>query len=390
MATSRSNRSAGRSAGSRGKKRRHKKLKIFLLVAEFIVLLIMLGVAFVFIKGDKIQKDETIGHTDAALSINDELSEMEQVASEQGGDWNMSGYTTIALFGVDSRNKTLGKGNRTDTIMIAGLNEATGEIKLCSYFRDTYCNVGNDTYNKANMAYSRGGPEQAIQMLNTCLDLDIRDYITVDFYALIDLIDLFGGVEIDVKEAEIEHLNNYQISMVGKEDGLNAFGEQAYTATPGVDYTPVTTPGLQNLNGLQATAYCRIRYVGNDFERAERQRTVLLKLSEKASKASVTQLNSAIDTLFPKILTSFSSSDLVAYASKASTYKVTSGDGFPFNRVTGTMGKAGSCVVAENFAEDVKTLHTFMYGEDSYTPTARVMEISDKVAVDKAKYLGNK
>ena len=169
---------AGRSRRSRRKK---KKLKIFLFVLEFIVLFIMLGVVYVILKSDKIEKDETIDQTNAALQINDELSEMMEQAGETGQEWKMSEYTTVALFGVDSRNGQLGKGNRSDTIIIAGINESTGEVKLVSVYRDTYCNIGNDTYNKANAAYAQGGPEQAIQMLNTCLDLDIKDYATVDF-----------------------------------------------------------------------------------------------------------------------------------------------------------------------------------------------------------------
>ena len=373
---------------TRRSKRRKKNLKIAIFILEFVVLFIMLGVVYFILKSDKIEKDETIVQTNAALQINDELGEMQEQASEAGEEWNMSGYTTVALFGVDSRNGNLGKGNRTDTMIIAGINENTGEVKLVSVYRDTYCNIGNDTYNKANAAYAQGGPEQAIQMLNTCLDLDIKDYATVDFYALIDAIDVLGGVEIDVKEEEIEHLNNYQISMVGKEDGLNAFGEMSYKATPGTDYTPVTSPGPQLLNGLQATAYCRIRYVGNDFERTNRQRTVLEQAAKKASKASLATLNTAIDKIFPKVKTSLTTAQLAAYASKAAMYSVTGGEGFPFHQVTGTMGRAGSCVISDDFAADVKQFHTFMYGEDAYAPTARVQEISARVAADRAKYLG--
>lgn len=373
----------------RGRRKKKKKsLKLVLLIFEFIILFVLVGVLYFVLKSDKIEKDETIEQTEAALRINDELGEMQEKASETGQEWNMSEYTTVALFGVDSRNGSLGKGNRSDTIIIAGINETTGDVKLCSVYRDTYCNIGNDTYNKANAAYAQGGPEQAIQMLNTCLDLNIKDYVTVDFYGLIDAIDVVGGVEIDVKEEEIEHLNNYQISMAGVEDGLNAFGETAYKATEGVDYHAVTKPGLQTLNGLQATAYCRIRYVGNDFERTNRQRTVLEKAFKKLSTSSISTIDAAIDKIFPKVKTSFSTGDLAAYASKASMYNITGGEGFPFNQVTGSMGKAGSCVVSQDFAGDVQVFHTFMYGEDAYSPTARVQEISGRIASDRAKYLG--
>ena len=167
----------------------------------------------------------------------------------------MKGYRNIALFGVDSRDGELDKSTRTDTIIIASINQDTKEVKMISVLRDTYLNLSTDTYNKANSAYAKGGPKQAIAMLNMNLDMNITDFVTIGFDGLIDVIDAVGGIEIDVQENEIPHLNSYQISMVGKQDGtLNAKGEPNYVATEGVDYIPVTTAGLQKLNGLQATA----------------------------------------------------------------------------------------------------------------------------------------
>jgi len=370
----------------RKKKRTGKKILFFI---EFLVLIGMLGVLYFVLKSDKIEKDTSFGEDEETLAINDELTEMQEQASEDGGEWNMSGYTTVALFGIDARDNSLGKGNRSDTIIIASINEDNGDVNLCSVYRDTYINLGNDTYNKANAAYSQGGPEQAIQMLNSALDLDIKDYATVNFNALIDTIDALGGVEIDVHEDEIVHLNSYQISMVGKEDGKNEFGEIKYVANEGVDYIPVKSSGLQTLNGLQATAYCRIRYVGDDFMRTTRQRTVLSECANKAKKADIGTLNSVIDKVFPEAKTSLTTAELAAYAARATKYNIAESAGFPFDNVTGKMGKAGSCVVAVDFANNVKQLHTILYGEDSYTPTSKVREISDRVAADKATYLGN-
>lgn len=371
----------------RRKRGRRKQGRFLLFAFEFIILIVMI-VALVFVlKVNQVQMDVVTGTDEEALQINDELTQMKTQAAESGGEWKMSGYTTLALFGVDARDRSLGKGNRADTMIIASINEDTGEVRFCSVFRDTYINVGNDTYNKANAAYAQGGPEQAIQMLNSSLDLDIKDYATVNFTALIDAINALGGVDIDVQENEVVHLNNYQVSMAGKEDGLNAFGEKAYSATPGVDYNPVKSAGMQHLDGLQATAYCRIRYVGNDFERTNRQRTVLTAVANKAKSADIGKLNSLVDTLLPEVMTSFDTPELFGYATKATKYSVVDSAGFPFEQVTGTMGKAGSCVVATDFADNVKQLHTFLYGEDAYTPTERVVEISNRVASDRAKYL---
>ena len=236
--------SKGSSGG--GRKKKNSSKAIILLVAEVMVACILVYVAYtLFFKVDvtKVGKvnlnEETISQ-----SIN------ENVATNQ----QMSGYTNIALFGVDSREEELTKNTRSDTIMIASINNANGDIKLCSVYRDTYLNLSNDTYTKCNAAYAQGGPEQAISMLNMNLDMDIQDFVTIGFRGLTDVVDALGGVSIDVTDAEISHLNNYQSTMA-TELKLN--------------YTPVTSSGVQTLNGLQATAYCRIRYTaGDDFRRA--------------------------------------------------------------------------------------------------------------------------
>ena len=133
----------------------------------------------------------------------------------------MKSYTTIALFGLDNRsNGNLSKG-RSDVIMIANINNDTKEVKLCSVFRDSYLDTGDGSFKKCNAAYAKGGPMQAINMLNMNLDMNITDFVTVGFSGLTETIDALGGVYIDVKEEEISHLNNYQISIVGTtKDGM--------------------------------------------------------------------------------------------------------------------------------------------------------------------------
>ena len=177
-------------------------------------------------------------------------------------------YRNIVLFGVDSREKVLLKGTRSDTIMIASVNEKTHEVKLVSVYRDTFLNVGEDTYNKANVAYAYGGPDRAVEMLNDNLDLEITDYVTVGFSGLIDTVDAVGGITISLTEEEVGYLNSYQICMAEE---------------LGREYIPVEHAGEQVLNGMQATAYCRIRYTaGSDFKRTQRQRDVLIQILEKA------------------------------------------------------------------------------------------------------------
>jgi len=342
-----------------------------LFIIEIVVLVIMLAVLYLVMKGTKTTRFDI---KEEDIVINDTVEQNEA----------MKGYRNIALFGVDSRENTLGKGNRTDTIMIASINEDTGEVKLVSVFRDTYMNLGNDTYNKCNSAYAKGGPEQAMNMLNKNLDLDITSYVTVGFKGVTDTIDALGGVEIDVTETEIAHLNSYQISMVGTTtDGKN------FTAKEGVDYIPVTHAGLQTLNGLQATAYCRIRYVGNDFARAERQRKVLMAMAEKAKKADPATLNKILNSVFPNVATNLTVGEIADVLKDLGKYNVTKSDGFPFedSRATGNIGSKGSCVVPMSLEKNVVKLHEFLFDEE-YTTSDTVKECSKKVENDTKAYVG--
>ncbi len=351
------------------KKRAKKRKRILLFVFEIIVLAILLVVLYAVFKTDKIQK----------IKINEEDIVVNEKVEE---NVKMKGYRNIALFGVDSREGDLGKGTRTDTIMVASINEDTGDIKLCSIFRDTYMNLGNDSYNKCNSAYAKGGPEQAINMLNMNLDMNITDYVTVGFTGLIKTIDALGGVYIDVSEDEIVHLNNYQISMVGKSsDG------KTFTATEGVDYTPVTSSGRQLLNGLQATAYCRIRYIGNDFMRAERQRNVLSAVMDVAKQASPSQLNKILNSVLPNVSTSLDVDEMAGMLSNITKYNIAGSDGFPFesNRTTGTVGKKGSCVIPTDLSQNVTLLHRFLFNDNEYTVSGEVQSYSDKIASDTGK-----
>ena len=291
-----------------------------------------------------------------------------------------TGYHNIALFGVDATDGRLDKDTRSDTIMIASINEETGEIRLCSVYRDTYLNLGNDRYFKCNSSYANGGPELAINMMNMNLDLDITDFVTVGFRGLTDAIDALGGVEIDVKSDEIDHLNNYQLTIA---KDLKR------------DYTKVTSPGRQTLNGLQATAYCRIRYIaGGDLTRARHQREVLMAALEKAKTASPAQLEEAAKSVFPNVLTSFDLNEILALVKDVKRYQITESAGFPFDAdVAGktlytidNIGKA-SCIVPLDLKDNVTVLHRFLFDDADYTVSDDVQRYSDEIKRQTEKYL---
>lgn len=355
--------------GQGGLPKKPKTIKnVILLVIEFIVLLLAIGFLYIVIRTTKEVERTQIDQED--IKINEEVAAETTVVNEKEEtkpQEKAKGYRNIALFGVDARDGALGKGTRSDTIIIASINQDTQEIKLISVFRDTYLNLSNDSYNKCNAAYAQGGPEQAINMLNMNLDLDITDYVTVGFAGLIDAVDALGGVEIEVTDVEISHLNNYQLCMAEE---------------MGVDYIPVEKSGRQLLNGMQATAYCRIRYTkGDDFKRAERQRNVLTAMMEKAKGASVGSLTEMVNAILPQVMTSLNVDEILSVLGSVAGYEVVESDGFPFEggRVGESMGSKGACVIPDDLEENVTKLHELLYPEKSYTPSKVVQNIDSEI-----------
>ena len=367
-----------------GGKKKSGAGKIVLFAIELIVLVAMVIVLYTVLKTEKVGKVEI---KEEDIVINQEIKAKIETTSGGGEGEDAkeaySGYRNVALFGVDSREKALTKNTRTDTIIIASINEKTGDVKLVSVYRDTYLNLGNDAYNKCNAAYAKGGPVQAINMLNMNLDLDITDFVTIGFDGLIDVIDALGGVEVNVLDSEIVHLNNYQISMVGKSsDG------ETFTATEGTDYTAVKSAGRQVLNGLQATAYCRIRYVGNDFMRAERQRAVIQAIVDKAKK-NPSKLPAIAENVFSEVYTSLDLSEIIELLGKIADYQIVDEGGFPEESLRGgaNVGSKGSCVIPVDLEKNVTWLHEFLFDEKDYEPSNAVRGYSVQIYKDVSPYM---
>lgn len=355
---------SGKKASSKKQQAKKQRRRIIIFIVEIIILVVAVVVLYSVMtatKGGKmeIKEDDII--------INEPVKEAQETT--------MKGYRNIALFGVDSTTGALTKNTRSDTIMIASINQDTGECKLVSVYRDTYLNLSNDTYNKCNAAYAKGGPEMAINMLNMNLDMNITDFVTVGFAGLTDTVDALGGVWIDVDDAEISHLNNYQLCIA--EDLKRS-------------YTPVTSTGYQLLDGLQATGYCRIRYTaGDDFKRAERQREVLSAVADQAKKASLTKLTDTASNVFSETYTSLDLSEILEMLGDVNKYYISDNAGFPqeSNRATGTIGSKGSCVVPTSLEDNVKWLHQFLFDDYNYEPSATVKRCSEKIYSDTNGYL---
>lgn len=358
----------GRMSAKQRKAKKRRKIIIFAI--EIVVILAMVAILYVVMTNTNNEGPKRVELAEEQLAIPEEVKQ----EKEEGG--TMQGYMNIALFGVDAVKETqLYKGSRSDSTMIASINMDTGDIKLVSVYRDTYMNIGTDEYSKCNKAYSVGGAEQAVKMLNMNLDMDITDFVTVGYSGLSKVIDGLGGVYIDVDEEEIKHINNYQIGIA---EVLKC------------DYVPVTETGMQLLDGLQATAYCRIRYTaGDDFKRAARQREVLKAIETQAKKADYATLSKVFNDVIGDIYTSISNDDILALIKNIANYRIVDEGGFPEDsmRTTANIGATGSCVIPLDLESNVVWLHQFLFEDETYTVTDSVKEYSQKIESDTTPYI---
>lgn len=279
----------------------------------------------------------------------------------------------VALFGVDARDRSLGKGNRSDVVMIAHVDQKTKEVNLFSIYRDTYVEIPDRGMDKLTHAYAYDGYELALNTINTNFDLNIDKFVTVNFAVLEQAIDLLGGIEIDVADNEVKWINGY-VRSLNRESGIN---KVAY----------ISGPGKQNLTGSQAVAYCRIRYTeGGDLKRAERQRTVLNEMLKKAKKTDMATLLSIVNEMTKEIYTNLETSEIVGLAKDVASYKINKSEGFPYNTKNAKdwcyadKSKTLSIVAPTNYLNDLYTLHIDILGYSNYEPSSKVKEIANRLA----------
>lgn len=342
-----------------------KKKRRNILIIEVAVLLVLVVVLFAWSKLGQIKVDDEIEI--ATIDTNELPEEVEEM---------LKGYTTIALFGVDNRSNGNYDTGNSDSIMIVSINNDTKEVRIASVYRDTAMDVdGNGTIKKCNYAYNHGGAKDAIEMLNRNCDIAIQGYVAVDFAALTKAIDAVGGVEIPVEQDEIDGWTSPE----GQYLSLNTYIDEVSDVT-GIKSSHVKSAGLQTLDGVQATSYCRIRFTsGGDFRRAERQRLVVNELVKKMQSADIGELNKLIDAIFPHVATSFSLSQLMGMAVDAKEYNLSQKAGFPFALATGSFGSAGSLDVPCTLEANVKMLYLFLYDDATYEPSSTVQDISTTI-----------
>lgn len=327
--------------------------KIILIILLIVIVLLGIGAGIgIWYVNDK------LGKLNYVQISNDEIKITEGIEEK------MNGYRTIAIFGVDSRNNELVKGTRSDCIILAIIDEKTKEVKLTSVYRDTYLELTGRSLDKITHAYAYGGAALAISSLNTNLDLNIKEFVTVNFESVVDIVNAVGGVSINITNEELKYINGY-IDEINKVTGNNA--------------THITKIGKQNLNGVQALAYGRIRYTaGGDYKRTERMRDIMMAVVDKVKKMSITQLNGLADTLLPKVYTNINSGEIISLIPQLTGYKITDSIGWPYNTKGATINGVwyGAPITLES---NVKELHEKVYGQTNYEPSEKVKEISENI-----------
>ncbi|MBQ5952309.1 MAG: LCP family protein [Lachnospiraceae bacterium] len=340
----------------KARRKRRRRRRLALLFLELVLLLLIGAGVYVVSKWNKIEKNEI------NVVVNPDIDKKTEEA--------MTGTTTLALFGVDSRDiKHKDKGVHGDVDMLLVIDNKTGEMKLASLYRDTL--IAIDTENKLGKltsAYFYGGAENAVNMINRNFDLTIEDYVTVNWAAVAVAVNDLGGVEIDVTEEMLSYKNQ-----------INGYILETVNGT-GIPSTQIKHTGVQIADGIQAVAYCRVRYhAGDDVGRTRRQREVVRKLFDKVKKADPATLNKLLDDVLPMVQTSLTESEVLKLVSLLPKLHFAEGgmEAFPkeANRRTFTYNK-GAVQAPETLVDVAGLLHTFLYGNESYTPSPMVKRLS--------------
>jgi len=235
--------------------------------------------------------------------------------------------------------------------MIATLDTKQKKIKLTSIMRDTYVSIPGKKDNRINAAYAFGGPALAIKTVNENYNMNIEKYVTVDFFSLEKVIDKLGGVEIEIKDYEVNALNGLIQSL----NNLNQHDN---------DSSLINGPGKHRLNGRQAVAYSRIRKVGNsDFERTDRQRAVLNALIREGKNIDLWEIPSLLSTVLPEVETNFTKNEILKYVYPAleSAQNDVEDLRLPYEGTYENQRIRGMAVLVADMDKNREILHEFIY-----------------------------
>lgn len=280
------------------------------------------------------------------------------ISSEIQDKYGDSDIFNVALFGVDTRDEDSFSG-RSDTIIIASVDKKNNVVKLTSILRDSYVAIEGHKNQKITHAYAFGGAELAIKTINQNFGMNITDYATINFYKLADAIDILGGIDIEVTEAERKHLND-----IGDDENP--------------DFNYLDEAGTVHLNGEQAVVYARLRKIDSDVARSNRQRKVIEALIVQAKKVSPAKYAEMVRTMMSLCETSLSFSEIMSFApmiTKDITIQTLTIPGDEENAIGGMYD--GAWVWRYDLSEATQHIHEFIYGEPLDTVPDSVISAND-------------
>ena len=334
------------------KKKKGRWLKVLgtILLTIILILAILIGLAYMYIT-NKLSKMNTVQLDESQLGITAEAST------------KLAKYRNMAIFGVDSREDDYGIANRCDCIIIASINNETKEVRLISVYRDTYVKIQGHGLDKITHAYSYGEAPLAINTLNTNLDLNISEFVTVNFDSVSDAVDELGGVTINIENEEIKYINDY----------IDATAQITHKTAK-----HITSAGRQTLDGVQAVAYSRIRYTaGGDYKRTERMRNVIEAMANKLKSKNIMEINNFMDEILPKVYTNISQKTVMSMIPDMVNYKVSTSIGWPYEVKGITLDRwYGVPVTLES---NVVKLHQDLFDDPDYTLPESIKTTSDSI-----------
>lgn len=319
------------------KKRKKKKRHPFLkgLVGGLLVLAVLIGGASFL----------------AAGFLHGKLN---YAASDSASDepFKADGVKNILLIGNDSRTED--ESGRSDAMILISISDRTNSIHMTSLLRDMYVDIPGHDGNRLNAAYAYGGPELLMETLKENFDIEVNRYMLVNFQAFANLVDAVGGVDLEVTNEEVQYINGYLVEY-----------NQLEGRPEGTDYLDTSLSGEIHLNGPQALAYCRNRYIGTDFARTERQRKVLSAAMKSAPLALATNGSELIDGVLSNITTNLTQSELnglILQAPSMLTYEMVQGS-IPLEGTYTDANIRGMAVLEVDFEANKEYIQSEIYGK---------------------------
>ena len=326
-----------------------------LFIGLVAVLLVILGI-FIGIavaknsNGGTEDSQKPGGSTQGTQSTEDDDKQVEVPSTqiEQEVE-NATGEETFVIFGVDSNTNQLGKGTRSDSIMIVHVNHDAKTIKVASVFRDCMVHIeGRSKFEKITHAHFYGGPKLALSTINENFDLNATNYFTVNFNSVAKLVDMIDGIDYEITQEECKHMGSR-----------------------------FTQAGKYHLDGKEVVTYSRIRKAaGGDYKRSERQRDMLFEIFKKAKTLSNVEKVRLVDEMLGDINTNYKREEIIKTIYYLSKYEITGMDAFPKKFYGGTV--EGAWVEVPVTLVDMNAaMHEFLFGTTDYIPSEKVKEYSD-------------